>query len=293
MSLPGRLAVAFLIALLPALGNAQSPSIGAFVSSQRAFSTVSYWIEGQEGLILVDTQFLPSDAARFLETAEARSGKKARLAFVLHPNPDKFNGTAVLQSRGVRVISSAPVRALIPPVHELRKSWFYHDYAPDYPKDAAVPESFGSQTQSFEVDGLTFVAHVLGPGCSAAHVVLQIGVSVFVGDLINPTNHAWLELGMIDEWVARLEEVRAMKPLFVYPGRGPAGGPELIDRQIAYLRFVQGMIREAQPEGDLRLWRKLWLQWRIGRAYPDLAFPGFMRDGLAKVWEVEARRMPR
>ena len=272
---------------------ASTPQVGAYVSSARSFTTSSYWIEGREGLILVDTQFLPSEAAAFADKAERDTGKKARVAFVLHPNPDKYNGTATLQARGVKVLTSEQVKALIPDVHELRKSWFYDDYAPDYPKETPAPDTFGAATKILDIDGVHLVAHVLGAGCSGAHVVLQVGGSVFVGDLVNPANHAWLELGTIDEWVARLEEIRLMRPAHIYPGRGPAGGVELLDRQIEYLRFVQHTVRDAEPHGDLGRLRKLWLQWQIESAYPDLRYPRFMGDGLTRVWEVEARKRDR
>jgi glyoxylase-like metal-dependent hydrolase (beta-lactamase superfamily II) len=132
--------------------------------------------------------------------------------------------------------------------------------------------------------------HVLGPGCSAAHVVVQAGDAVFVGDLINPDNHAWLELGTIDEWLKRLEEIRAMKPVRIYPGRGKAGGIELIDRQAAYLRFVQRAVQARNPSGALNFVNKFALTRQIEAAYPDLGYPLFMRDGLEAVWRVEAAK---
>src|SRR5579884_751926 len=70
--------------------------VGRYVSSNWGFSTNSYWIEGPEGLVVVDTQFLPSAAAEMVSWAEQATGKKVVLAVVLHPNPDKFNGTEVL-----------------------------------------------------------------------------------------------------------------------------------------------------------------------------------------------------
>jgi glyoxylase-like metal-dependent hydrolase (beta-lactamase superfamily II) len=283
-------AAALSIGACPGSLEAGTPSVGTFVSSHRSFTTASYWIAAGEGLVLVDTQFLPSEAVEFVERAERQTGKKAKLAFVLHPNPDKFNGTAVLQARGIEVLTSEQVRALIPEVHALRLTWFGNEYAPEYPRAAPLPASFGSASKTFELGDVKLVAHVLGPGCSGAHVVLQSGDDFFVGDLVNPANHAWLELGLIDDWIARLEELRAMKPKRIYPGRGPAGAAELIDRQIEYLHFVQQTVRESEPQGELGFWRKMWLAWQVENRYPQLSFPGFMRDGLPKVWEAEVRR---
>jgi Metallo-beta-lactamase superfamily len=209
---------------------------------------------------------------------------------VLHPNPDKFNGTAALQARGVQVWTSAPVAAAIPAVHVIRTGWFAEDYQPDYPKAAAEPLSFGGQTTRVAWADLPMTLHVMGPGCSAAHVVAQVGDAVFVGDLVNPENHAWLELGTIDAWLARLDEIKALNPSRVFPGRGKPGGLEIVDQQAAYLRFVQQVVREAEPTGSLGWVRKLLLQRRIEAAYPQLGYPIFMRDGLAAVWAQEASK---
>jgi glyoxylase-like metal-dependent hydrolase (beta-lactamase superfamily II) len=272
------------------LARAAELKIGAFVSSAKTFSTASYWIEGAEGVLMVDTQFLPKEGLQALAQAERETGKKVATAIVLHPNPDKFNGTEAFQARGVRVLTSDAVFAAIPGVHAIRTGWFAEEFKPDYPARAATPASFGNATLTQTFPGVAVTLHALGPACSAAHVVVQAGDAVFVGDLINPENHAWLELGTIDAWLDRLEDIRKMKPTRVYPGRGKPGGVELIEQQAAYLRFVQKTVRDAEPTGSLGFIRKLRLQSTIESAYPKLGYPLFMRDGLEKVWEIEARK---
>src|ERR1700676_1800996 len=83
--------------------------VGTYVSSWLGFRTSSYWIEGPTGLIVIDTQFLPSAAEQMVDLAEKVTGKKAELAIILHSNPDKFNGTSVFQKRGIKVVTSAQV----------------------------------------------------------------------------------------------------------------------------------------------------------------------------------------
>jgi glyoxylase-like metal-dependent hydrolase (beta-lactamase superfamily II) len=265
-------------------------TIGYYTSPEKTFSTASYWIVGETGTVLIDTQFLPKEGLEAVAMAEKASGKKVTHAIVLHPNPDKFNGTEVMKARGVDVVGSTQVIYWIPSVHEIRLGWFAKDFAPDYPSEPAKPRTFGRKTTDIEFAGLAIRLHVLGPGCSATHVVAQVGDAVFVGDLINPDNHAWLELGTIDEWLLRLEEIRAMNPKRVLPGRGKPGGIELIDKQAEYLRFVQQTVRDAKPSGELGTMRKLMLQLTIERKYSSLGYPGFMRDGLAAVWRTEAAK---
>jgi hypothetical protein len=145
----------------------------------------------------------------------------------------------------------------------------------------------GDKTTTLTIAGLPLTLHVLGKGASAGHVVVQHRDQVFVGDLINPTNHAWLELGLIGDWLARLEEIRAMKPAKIHPGRGPSGDASMIDQQANYLKQVRAWVREAISPGELDWFAKLRLQWKIERAYSTLGHPVFMRDGLAAVWKNE------
>jgi glyoxylase-like metal-dependent hydrolase (beta-lactamase superfamily II) len=263
--------------------------VGVYTSSARTFSTASYWIEGADGVVMIDTQFLPKEGMQAAELAEKATGKKVTTAIVLHPNPDKFNGTTLLQQRGIRVITSKQVADLIPAVHAIRWDWFGKEYAPDYPKDAAKPDVFGDKTVELMLAGLPIKLHVLGKGTSGAHVVVQFRDQVFVGDLINPSNHAWLELGLIGDWLARLEEIRAMNPTKIHPGRGASGSVTMIDAQAAYLKNVRASVREALQPGELGWFTKLRLERKIEGAYASLGYPIFMRDGLAAVWKTEQK----
>ncbi|MCA9661807.1 MAG: hydrolase, partial [Myxococcales bacterium] len=72
--------------------------VGRWVSPARTFRTNLFWIDAPEGVVLVDTGFLPSDAEAAVAAAERATGKRVVLAVVLHANPDKFNGAPVFQA---------------------------------------------------------------------------------------------------------------------------------------------------------------------------------------------------
>lgn len=221
--------------------------VGTYVSSSSGFSTASYWIEGPTGLILIDTQFLLSAAEEAVSWAEQATGKKAELAIVLHANPDKFNGTAILKKRGIRVVTSAQVRALMPAIHEQRVRSFYERYKPDYPKELTLPDSFGDKTTELSAGGVTVKAHVLGPGCSDAHVAVEFDGHLFAGDLVAAGSHSWLELGHTDQWLQRIDELWALSPRFVHPGRGPSGDRRLLRQQEEYLKSVIALVAAEHP----------------------------------------------
>lgn len=264
--------------------NPQDPRIYGWVSSPWAFSTTSWAIEGDDGLVLIDTQFLPKDTTTFVDAVEAATGKKAKLAVVLHANPDKFNGTATLQARGIKVVTSSQVKALIPAVHKKRLAAFGERYAPDYPTEEAKPESFGAAPITLNEAGVKLTLTPVGKGCSDAHVIASFddgaGRHVFAGDLLANGAHAWLEIGEPLEWLKRLDEIEAMKPAFLHPGRGLSSDSELIAFQRKYLGDVMLAVSTARALGgdDAAIVEDA--RRRIVESYPDLRFAVFLNIGL-------------
>ncbi|MDY7231912.1 MBL fold metallo-hydrolase [Hyalangium rubrum] len=263
--------------------------VGTYVSSPWGFSTSSYWIEGPEGLILIDTQFLPSAAEEFVNWAEQMTGKKAQLAIVLHPNPDKFNGTDVLRKRGIRVVTSEQVRAAIPHVHEIRTKAFAERYKPDYPTEVPLPDSFGAATTELSAGGVTVKAHVMGAGCSEAHVVVEYEGHLFPGDMVANNAHSWLEIGKTDEWLKRVDEMKALKPKYVHPGRGPSGRAGLLDQEQAYLERVIAEVAAEKPQGEPTAEGLERIKQRILAAYPGQGFDVFLNIGLPAEWKRQAQ----
>jgi len=265
------------------------PRVGQYVSSGWTFATSSFWIRGSSGVVLVDTQFLPSAGVEALTLAERATKAKVTTAFVLHANPDKFNGTTALQQRGVRVLTSQAVLAAMPEIHEKRVAAFYQRYKPDYPRVMPQPMSFGAATTRLEEAGLPLTAHVLGPGCSEAHVVLQFKDQVFVGDLVANGAHSWLEIGRTDAWMQRIAEIEAMKPRLVHPGRGPSGGPELLTRQRAYLEEVMTLVAAERPSGPPQEAALGRVRAALERRYAGYRFPVFLEIGLPAEWARQAK----
>jgi glyoxylase-like metal-dependent hydrolase (beta-lactamase superfamily II) len=262
--------------------------VGTFTSIPWGFETSSYWIEGPSGVVVIDTQFLPSEAERLLAHVERATPKPIVLALVLHPNPDKFNGTDVFRARGIPVMTSAQVLAAVPDVAARRRRAFLARYAPDYPERDPELASFGDATRTLEVAGLTLKLHVLGPGCSAAHVAVEWNGHLFAGDLIASRTHPWLELGFVRDWTARLDELDALAPRRVHPGRGPSGGRELLASTRAYLTRVLELVAASAAETPrdpaIRAIRD-----RLVAEHPDYAYPVFL-FGLAAVWDAEHAR---
>ena len=191
---------------------------------------------------------------------------------------------ATLQAHGVRVVTSKQVSDLLPAVHKKRVGWFGQRYAPDYPLAQAQPEVFGDATTTLSAGGVEITVHVLGAGCSAAHTAVLFDGHLFVGDLVANGNHAWMELGLLDEWQATLDALIALQPRFVHPGRGPSGGPELLTEQKAYLADVKARVLAKNPQGEPDAKVLEALKEEIVAAHPTYGYPYFVELGLPAVW---------
>lgn len=262
--------------------------VGQYVSTGWSFATSSFWIDGPEGVVLIDAQFLPSAAEEAIAAAERATGKKVVAAIVLHANPDKFNGTATLQAHGAKVVTSSQVLALIPEVFAVRTASFGERYKAEWPRETPRPDSFGEATTELRLAGLTLKAHVLGAGCSEAHVVVEWEGHVFVGDLVANGSHSWLEIGRTDAWLQRLDEIAALSPGFVHPGRGKSGGPELLAAEREYLQAVIELVAAERPTMPVDPEAIARVRAELERRYPNYRFPVFLEIGLPAEWRRQA-----
>lgn len=266
--------------------------VSQYLSSSWSFETASYWIEGPEGLILIDTQFLPSATRKGIAFVEKATGKKVKLAIVLHPSPDRFNGTAYLRELGVPVVTSEQVRERIPESHAKWAPAFFEKYrAGRYPSNLVLPDSFGNSTTELSAAGLTVKAHVLGAGCSPAHVVVEWEGHLFVGDLVTNGTHGWFENGRTDAWLQRLDELRAMHPKWIHPGRGFTGGPELLDKQTEYVNTVIGAVAAEHPRGVSTPEAQARIKERVNQHYPNHQYPDFLPMLLREEWAHQAAQL--
>jgi len=73
---------------------------------------------------------------------------------------------------------------------------------------------------------------------------------VFAGDLLFNGGTPFALMGSISGWIEVLETVlRPFGARTMVPGHGPVCGPEVIDANLAYLRFVQDAARTARAAG--------------------------------------------
>jgi cyclase len=107
---------------------------------------------------------------------------------------------------------------------------------------------------------------------------------LFSGDLVLHQSTPFVMMGSVGGALDALERLRALGPSLIVPGHGTVCGPDVIDEQVAYLRFVQETARatagilsplEAARQSDLGPFEE-WtaaerLVANLHRAYSELA----------------------
>lgn len=119
------------------------------------------------------------------------------------------------------------------------------------------------------VGGLRLELFTVGPAHTAADLVIWIPDRrvLFAGDVALSQVTPFTLMGSVRGSLAALERLRRLEPDVVVPGHGPVTGPEVLDANIAYFRWVAELVhagerdrrtaldiaRDAEP-GPFRTW---------------------------------------
>ncbi|MCP3099813.1 MBL fold metallo-hydrolase [Myxococcus sp. K15C18031901] len=269
-----------------------------YTSDANGFDTHSFFYDTGAEVVVFDTQFTEGEAQKVLAAIRARTDHPIRYVVVTHPNPDKFNGAAVFQREGAKVVASEATAAAIPAVHAYKKYYWVsvaHAFTEEtYPAQAKVDLTFtGTFSLPLEGDAKVELTELKHAGVSTTQTVAYLPQreALIVGDLVHHGAHAWLEGGIVDgkvrpdlaSWKAALEELSAWPRATVYGGRGvSAPVAEAIAAQQRYLGTVESLVsayaaelggRKAELCGDAASPHYAELTKRATAAFPDYALP--------------------
>ncbi|MDH5484830.1 MAG: hydrolase [Gammaproteobacteria bacterium] len=260
--------------------------IGQYTAPETAYSSNSFWIEGPEGIVLIDTQFLPSQALQAVDIAESYTGKKVVLAIVLHASVERFNGVQALQAKGIKVVSARQVVDGIAEAHN--KTWpiFYQRLKPDYPDSLVLPEVAWEKTTVFSAAGLDLKAYVIRQALGPAHVLIELDDHLFTGALVTHQSHAWPG-GDTVQWLERLDEISDnIRAKVIHPGRGYSmNATKLLTQQKNYLQALQSAVARFYTGGEITAADTTAIQAEMTRQFPAYGFEKFLRYTIPAEWK--------
>jgi glyoxylase-like metal-dependent hydrolase (beta-lactamase superfamily II) len=198
------------------------PVVHIYRAAESGLCVNSYLVEGESGVVVVDTNLLVADIEAL--RARLRALKKPLLAIlVTHAHPDHFNGIfGLVQDREVPVYASAGVGRAIEGIADAKRAQWSPVYGTEWPAETYYPNSLLADGARNE-------------GAAVA----------FTGDLAFHGMHSYTADGHSGAWLAALDvlggELAGIGAL--YPGHGDPAGPGLLADQRRYLLYYRELIR--------------------------------------------------
>ena len=226
------------------------PVVHTYRAAEPGLHVNSYLVEGESGVVVVDTSLLVSD----IEALRARLGalKKPLLAIlVTHAHPDHFNGVhGLVQDNEVPVYATEGVGRVIEEIADAKRAQWSPVYGAEWPAETYYPNTLLAGGAQVRLDELTFTVREVGPAESHADSYILLtadeGATVaFTGDLAFHGTHPYTADGHSGAWLAALDvlgaELAGTRTL--YPGHGNPAGPSMLADQRRYLLYYRELIQ--------------------------------------------------
>jgi glyoxylase-like metal-dependent hydrolase (beta-lactamase superfamily II) len=236
-----------------------TPVVHTYRAAETGLNVNSYLVEGESGVVVVDTNLLVSDIEAL--RARLRALKKPLLAvLVTHAHPDHFNGIlGLVQDKEVPVYATEAVGRVIAEIADAKRAQWSPVYGAEWPAETYYPNSLLADGAQVQLDEMTFTVRELGPAESHSDSYLVLtgngsATAAFTGDLVFHGTHPYTADGHSGAWLAALDvlggELAGIGTL--YPGHGAPAGPGLLADQRRYLLYYRELIRRLSG-GEPRL----------------------------------------
>lgn len=194
-----------------------------FTSGPSGFSVNSTLIYGDRDAILVDAQFVMSDAYR-VAAMILESKKNLTTVYITHPHPDHYFGIAALK----QVFPNAKFVALPATVAGIRSGWegrlknWTPEFGGNLPTTGPIlPDELQGTTLTLEGATLQIVGGVQGDGPNNSYIWIPSLRAVIAGDTVFNGSH-FTPPKMPQDWIKTLDQIADLKPVTVVPGhQGP------------------------------------------------------------------------
>lgn len=229
------------------------PKVHIHTSSPNAFFVNSFIIEGPKSLVLVDMQFVLSEAAA-VASRIATLKKPLAAILITHPHPDHYNGLASILEKyaATKVVATAGTISGIRETAEPKRAYWTPIVGTDYPQKFAIPDVTVRDRERLSIDGIELVINDFGPAECSDNTAIELPQidSVIISDLVYNCVHPWLAEGRSDRWLEALAEAKRRfgSATVLYAGYGAAGPPSIMDEQVAYIAGVRERVAQAMKE---------------------------------------------
>ncbi len=219
----------------------------------------TYWIEGPEGVVVLDCQRSLTRAREALAEIKA-SGRPVVAIVVSHPHTDHFGGLGVF----AEAFPQAPILASQATVDVIRAdpgNFFKLTkqlLKDDFPDRATVPTRVFADGKTLRLAGVEFQTGEFGAGEAPSQTVfyLPAAKALFTGDIVIDHLVPFLLNGHSAGWLEQIARLGREFPQAqtLYPGHGAPGAPApILARQADYLSAFRQAVAARLPAGAAAL----------------------------------------
>jgi glyoxylase-like metal-dependent hydrolase (beta-lactamase superfamily II) len=248
---------------------AEPLTLTVYTSGDRGYATTSTLVAGENDAILIDPQFLASDAAKVAAMIRS-SGKRLTTIYTTHAHPDHFFGIATLKTEfpDARYVALPDVAKRIETAWPARRRFWYPTYGDELPSATPiVPEPLARPELTLEGATFPITGDVVGDGPGNSYVYIPSLRAVIAGDTVF---YRWYMGVPVDPsaWLATLDQIDALDPAVVVPGHKQADAPndpEATNWMRAYITDFNTFKSQSRSPDELKA--------KMLEAYPGLAMP--------------------
>lgn len=195
-----------------------------FTSSEKGYSVTSTLVSGAKSAILIDPQFLKSDAKKVAQAIKS-SGKTLTTIYTTHAHPDHLFGVATLLEEfpNAKFVALPQVAERVKTAWPARRNFWYPTYGDELPGETPVlPEPLARPELTLEGETFPITGEVMGDGPGNSFVYIPSLQAVVAGDIVFRNAHmgAPADPAPLYETLARIE---ALNPQILVAGHQRAG----------------------------------------------------------------------
>ena len=242
-------------------------TLEVFTSTPRGYSVTSTLIYGDKELLLIDPQFLKSEANQVVDMIKA-TGRTLTTIYTTHAHPDHFLGVAAIKEAfpNARYVALPEVRERMITSWPGRRNFWYPTYGDELPSEVAIlPEALTEPVLTLEGHKMQITGEQVGlDGAGNSFVYIPDLDAVVAGDIIfNSHLRPPADTGPV---FATLDRIAALNPKIVVAGHqgkdssSDASVLQFIPKYIEDFKAAQAQSANAKELID-----------RMTALYPNLA----------------------
>ena len=205
-----------------------------------------YWFDTAAGPIVVDVP---------LTTSEAKKMRKGMIRpyriYITEADPVRFGGLAVMKNPDVPAYTTPAIATEIQTHGDQRLAVYRKRVGDDVPGHVDAPTPAIEERNHDMIGEVEVELLPLGPAASDASMAVFLPKTgeLIAGDVVENKDHLDLTWGRSVVWQDRIAELKALEPKLIYPGHGSAGGPEILDDTLAYLKTFHDVVASKVKQG--------------------------------------------